>query len=299
MTRIRKLDLNLLAQMHSQEVVARRRVLSRTLEGSWATMLKGRGMEFAGFRQYTYGDDASRIDWGASLRSKDTLIREFEEYKSVNVLFLIDVGDTMCTTSTKKLKCEHAAELAFLLAAAILDNGDNVGYAMMNTHIITKQNPGIGREILTKMSAGLSNPHNYGGKKDLLAVTALLDAMLKTPTLIILVSDFLSMGENWERGVRAMGQKHDLIGIRILDPRDRALPSGNSQFLVEDPETGETMLIDVPLVRAAYEAQTQTDEAYLLGVFRASKAGLVNVPTDGDMLQPLLAYFHRRTAIIR
>jgi len=297
--RIRKLDLNLIQQLHAKEVIARRRVLSHVLEGSWAALLKGRGMEFAGFRQYTYGDDASRIDWGASLKSKETLIREFEEYKSVNVLFLIDVGDTMCVTSTRKLKCEHAAELVFLLAAAILDNGDGVGYAMFTDRIVSRANPLLDREILTKMAAGLSDPRNYGGRKDLAGVTGLVDATLKSRALIILVSDYLSLGEGWERGVRALAQRHDLIGIRILDPRDQDLPTVGSQFLLEDPATGETLLIDVPRVRVAYAAETKREEGYLKGVFHASKAGLVTVRTDGDMVQPILAYFRRRTAIIR
>lgn len=297
--RIRKLDLNLLPQLHAKEVIARRRVLSHTLEGSWATLLKGRGMEFAGFRQYTYGDDASRIDWGASLRSKDTLIREFEEYKSVNVLFLIDVGDTMCTTSTAKLKCEHAAELAFILAAAILDNGDSIGYAMFSDRVVSRQAPGLGREILTKMAAALSTPRNYGGKKALLEVTTSVDALLKNRALIILMSDFLAMGPGWERGVRALSLKHDLIGIRILDPRDMELPASGSQFLLSDPDSGETMLVDLPRVRAAYATETKREEELLQGVFHASKAGLVTVRTDQDMIQPILAYFRRRTAFIR
>src|SRR5512141_1488904 len=105
---VKKLDLNLIPMLKQREVRAKRKVLARMLEGSWTALLKGRGMEFAGFRKYTYGDDASRIDWGASLRAKETLIREFEEYKSVNVLFLMDMSNTMLFTSQRKLKAEYA-----------------------------------------------------------------------------------------------------------------------------------------------------------------------------------------------
>src|SRR6056297_3073432 len=121
---VKQLDLDLLPQLKDVELRAKRRVLSRVLEGSWSTLLKGRGMEFAGFRKYTYGDDASMIDWGATLRSKDTLIREFEEYKNITVFLLLDVSDSMLFASDKKTKAEFGAELVFSLAAAIMDNSD-------------------------------------------------------------------------------------------------------------------------------------------------------------------------------
>jgi len=120
---IKQLDLISCRKLRKTEVAAKRRVLSKVLEGSWIALLKGRGMEFAGFRPYTYGDDASRIDWNATLRAKEVLVREFEEYKTVNVFFLLDISDSMLFTSQKKLKCEYAAEMMFNLATAIVRRG--------------------------------------------------------------------------------------------------------------------------------------------------------------------------------
>src|SRR6056297_3170557 len=111
-----KLNINIKARLQKVELNARRDILSRTLQGEWSTTFKGHGMEFAGFREYTYGDDASQIDWKASLRSKSTLVREFEDYKNFNVFFLFDVGNSMFFSSHKTLKCEFAAEVIYVLA---------------------------------------------------------------------------------------------------------------------------------------------------------------------------------------
>lgn len=296
---VKKLDLDLIPQLRKQELIARRRVLSRVLEGSWTALLKGRGMEFAGFRNYTYGDDASRIDWGASLRAKETLVREFEEYKSVNVLFLVDVSDTMLFSSQRKLKAEYAAELAFNLGLAILDNGDAIGYAMFTDRVVAKEMPGIGRSMVYNMAGALSNPRNYGGNKDFQAVVAVVNAMLKQRALIVIVSDFIGMQPGWERYVRMLAEKFDLIGIMLRDPRDRSFPDTGSQFLLEDPFSGERLHIDLEDCRQLFEEQVLKEESFIKGVFEAAKAGFVSVSTDEDMFRPLLAYFRRRSAVIK
>lgn len=297
--RVRKLDLDLVPQLKAKELKAKRKVLSKTLEGTWTALLKGRGMEFAGFRKYTYGDDASRIDWGASLRSKDTLIREFEEYKNVNVLFLLDVSDTMLFASERKLKAEFAAELVFNLAVCVLDNGDSVGYAMFADDIVSKELPSIGRDAIYKMAAALQTASYYGGKRNFRKVVTGVSAMLKERSLIIIVSDFLEMDERWEYYVRMLSQKFDLIGIMLRDPRDMELPDIGSQFLLSNTQGDETMLIDVAEFRDIYAHAVLEEREHVRSVFDASHSGFVSLTTGSDLLDPLLNYFRRRTAIIK
>ncbi|HIH23897.1 TPA: DUF58 domain-containing protein [Candidatus Woesearchaeota archaeon] len=296
---IKKLDLDLIPQLKSKEVRAKRKVLARILEGSWTALLKGRGMEFAGFRKYTYGDDASRIDWGASLRAKDTLIREFEEYKSVNVLFVLDLSNTMLFSSQKKMKAEYAAEVVFNLAVAILDNGDSVGYVLFNTQVVAKSMPNIGKEAIYDLANSLSNPKNYGGGKDLKRVVSSIDIMLKQRALIILVSDFIGMQPGWESYIKMLAEKFDLIGIMIRDPRDRQFPEQGSQFLLEDPFSQERMYVDVNEYRHLFEKAVREEERAIKGVFDAAKAGFISISTGDDMLRPILDYFKRRSNIVK
>ena len=296
---VKKLDLNLIPQLKAREVRAKRKVLARTLEGSWTALLKGRGMEFAGFRKYTASDDASKIDWGASLRAKETLIREYEEYKNVNVLFLLDVSNTMLFGSQKKLKAEYAAEMVFNISVAILDNGDAVGFALFNDQVVSHSMPAIGKQAIYDLANSLQNPKNYGGTKDFRKVVTTISAMLKQKALIIIVSDFIGMEPGWERYIRMLSEKYDLMGIMVRDPHDRQLPELGSQFLVEDPFSNERLFIDVKEYKPLFDKAVQEEEQYIKGVFDAAKAGLVLVPAGEDMLLPVLDYFKRRSAIIR
>jgi len=296
---IKKLDLNFKQLMKDQEVVAKRRVLSRVLEGSWTAMLKGRGMEFAGFRQYTYGDDASRIDWNATLRAKETLVREFEEYKTVNVFFLLDVSDSMLFTSQTKLKCEYAAELLFNLASAIADAGNNVGYALFSDQIVVKQLPGLGREVIYRMVQDLENGQHYGGKSEFKQVMNLLHSLLKQKSLIILISDFIALPDGWERYIKLFSTRYDLIGIMVRDPHDTRLPTEGLQVIVGDPaRQEEPLLIDLKEYALLFEQQVAKEESYIRSVFEKAKAGFLRIGTDEDAFDSLIDFFRRRTQMV-
>jgi uncharacterized protein (DUF58 family) len=296
---VKKLDLNLRQDMKKLEVRAKRKVLARILEGNWTALLKGRGMEFAGFRRYTYGDDASRIDWGASLRAKETLIREFEEYKNVNILFLVDVSNSMLFASEKKLKAEYAAEVVFNLATATLDNGEAVGYALFTDHIVAKGLPAIGKEGAYDIAAALSNPKFYGGNKNFRRVVGEVNAMLKQKALLILVSDFIGFDEGWERFVRMLSERYDLIGIMIRDPRDLEMPDMHGQFLLEDPYSSERIVVDVDDYRQLYAENAKNEEAYIKQLFESAQASVISLRTDQDMFNPIIAFMRRRNRIIQ
>jgi uncharacterized protein (DUF58 family) len=296
---VKELNVDLTPSMKNVDVRAKRKVLSNILEGAWTAMLKGRGMEFAGFRQYTYGDDASRIDWNATLRAKDVLVREFEEYRTVNVYFLLDVSDTMLFSSVEKLKAEYAAELMFNLASAIAEAGDSVGYALYSDHIVAKQHPNIGREVVYKLSQELTNGNNYGGKKDFKSVMNLVNSLLQQRSLIVLISDFIDLPEGWERYIQMFATRYDLLGIMVRDPHDFSFPDLGMQVVVEPPSGGQSLLVDVEQYRKAFESEVAEEEGYIKAVFEKAHAGFVKIRTDEDPFDPLIAYFRKRMRMVQ
>jgi len=297
---IKELNLDLMPRFKNREVRAKRRVLSEVLEGSWIAMLKGRGMEFAGFRQYTYGDDASRIDWSATLRAKDILVREYEEYKTINVFFLLDVSDSMLFTSTKKLKCEYAAEILFNLATAISDAGDNVGYAIFNDKIVAKQFPGLGREMIYRMVQDLENGEHYGGKSDFKQVMTLVNSLLRQKSLIILISDFIALPKGWEKYIQMLSIRYDLIGIMVRDKHDYLLPTEGLQVVVRDPATpDDALLVDLKQYASLFAEEAAAEETYIKNVFEKARASFLKIDTLDDSIDALLDFFRKRAKIIR
>jgi uncharacterized protein (DUF58 family) len=256
-------------------------------------------MEFAGFRQYTYGDDASRIDWNATLRAKEVLVREFEEYKTVNVLFLLDVSESMLWASCRKLKCEFAAELLFNMTLAIIDAGNNVGYVMFSDRIYVKNPPGLGHDIAYRLARDLSNGNNYGGKRDFAKTMALINAFLRQRTLIIIMSDFIGMPQGWERYIKMFSMRNDLIALMIRDPHDYDLPAAGLQAVVRDPYSDETLLIDLKQYASIFAAEVKAEEAQVARVFEKVQSGFLKLDTTKDPFDPLVLYFRKRVKMLK
>lgn len=295
---IAELNLDLRARIKRKDLQGKRRLLTHLMEGSWAALRKGQGMEFAGYREYTYGDDAGRIDWSASLRSKSTLVRELEEFKTFNVFFIVDVSESMLYSSTGQLKAEYAAELVFDMVLASNDADDAVGLGMASHHFVGLTPPDIGTTNIFTIMRDLENPQLYGGKLDISHVLRLASLYLpEQRTIIVLVSDFIGFGEGWERYVRMLEQRYDLLGIMVRDPADEELPRGGGQYRVQDPYTGQVLLIDASQYRKAYAEDVAHQERYIFELFRKNKSQLLKLRTDEEYFEPLSKFLRKQARL--
>ena len=291
---IKRFEAELLPKIRKLDVYARQHALSEVIEGNWTTTFKGHGMEFSGYRTYQYGDDASLIDWKASLRSKSLLIKEYEQEKSVNVFFMFDVSNSMLFSSTRKLKAEYGAEIVSSLAFAILRSGDSVGLSMFTDRMITKLPLNMGRKMHYMIVKDLSNVNNYGGNFDLGKSMNFLFSFLKSRAVIIIVSDFIGLDDKWYKYLRIASQKYEVIGIMIRDPRDRNLPKELGQYLLEDPYTGEKIYIDTKNYAKAYAEYVAEEEAKIERHFKATKSDLLKLDTSKDFYKDIMTFFKKR-----
>ena len=113
---VKSLNIDLLPVLRKIPFV-KKGLLTSTTVGAYKSVFKGRGLEFAGYRPYSTTDDASLIDWKATARTGDVLVREYIEERNLNIIFLFDVSDSMLFGSTDKLKAEYAAELVASLSS--------------------------------------------------------------------------------------------------------------------------------------------------------------------------------------
>ncbi|KYK24934.1 hypothetical protein AYK26_06445 [Euryarchaeota archaeon SM23-78] len=296
---IKELKIDLTPHLRKVKLKARRDVLNKILEGNWTTLFKGQGLEFAGYRAYTYGDDASKIDWGASLRAHETLVRELEEYHSFNVFFLVDVSDSMLFSSTGVLKAEYAAEMVFSLCYAVMQAGDAIGLGMFTSKLVAKIPPSVGKGVYYRIMRELSNPKNYGGDFDFTKIIQYVTAFLKERSLIFIVSDFIGLNEGWNRYLNILAGKYDIIGIMVRDPRDYEMPDSGGQFLVEDPYSHEKLYIDTQQYARIYAAETRKETEFIRRSFEKAKLGFIGLRTDQDFQEPIMNYFRKRLSLVK
>lgn len=290
----KRLKVDLYSSMKKLEIVIKGLVGTKMM-GGYRSLFKGKGLEFEDYRVYTPGDDASLIDWKATARSDEILIKEFKEERNVEVFFLIDVSSSMIFGSTQKIKIEYVAELTAALAYAILNVGDRVGFALFTDKIV-KRVPAMGGErqfyVLGKT---LLDPDVYGGNFDFNEAVRFLLSYLKETSVVIIISDFIGLkNHDWVKNLRVLSKKIDTIALMVRDPRDRVIPSDVGQVVVSDPYSKKELIIDTSLVAYRYEKEVKLQEKQLRENFRKTEAELIEITTDKSFVRPIIELFKKR-----
>ncbi|MFP4424004.1 MAG: DUF58 domain-containing protein [Candidatus Woesearchaeota archaeon] len=288
-----KVDLKpLIGQLH----LSSSNDVTGALTGSYLTVYKGRGLEFGGYRQYTAADDASSIDWKASMRSEHILVRELVEERNLNVFFLFDVSNSMLFASTDKMKCEYAIELIATMAFAIIRAGDSVGISQFNDDVLNNINPNVGSAQYYKIVHELTNTQNYGGGFNLtkaLRKTTLI--LRKQRAMIILVSDFLGLTDTaWEDYVKSISTRFDLLPIMIKDPVDMTLPEHKGELIIEDPYSREQIMVNPTSMKEEYEKNARQQENKIIQTFKKYNVEVLKLKTDKPFMRDLIGHIQRR-----
>ena len=269
------------------------RLANDQLAGSYHSVFKGRGMAFSEVRQYQPGDDVRFIDWNVSARMNDTYVKVFTEEREMTVMLLVDLSASERFGSTEKPKIETVAEVAALLAFSAIKNNDRVGLILFTDRVERFVPPKKGRSHVMRVVTEILNANPEGEGTDLGVALDLLGGIGKRRTVAFLISDFIA--EQYEKPLKVVSAKHDLIPIQIVDPREEELPD-IGLALVEDLETGELVEVDTSdsNVRADYARETQRQRAAREHLFRRLQLDHVTVSTDRDFVRPLTELFRLR-----
>ncbi len=289
----RYLNVNIPEAIRRFEIAIRKIVFTRVI-GHYRSIFRGKGLEFDRYSPYTSMDDASRIDWKASARANELLMKEYVEERDLQIFFLVDVSNSMVFGSTAKLKNEYSVEVAAALANYIIKEGDRVGFALFNDKIVKEKMPAAGSRQLHLLTRTLLDPDVYGGNYDLdYALRALISHLSESIALVIIFSDFIGQ-RNWARSLKILSQKFEVIGIMISDPRDRNLPAISEEIVLEDPYSGKTLLVDPSLIKDVYEKYAKAQEEQIQEMFLQAKSDFVIIPTEKSFVGPLVDFFKQR-----
>lgn len=275
-----------------------RRAVEDLLGGEYHSVFKGTGIAFEDVREYQPGDDIRTIDWNVTARMGHPFIKRFVEERELTVVLVVDCSASQQFGTRFQQKREVAAELAAVIAFSAISNNDKVGLLQLTDWVEHFVPPGKGiRHVLRLIRDILFfQPQRRG--TCLREALDYLNRVLHRRTIVFLLSDFLD--HDYEKSLKRTGRRHDLIAVRISDPREEELPPVGLLEL-EDAETGERLLLDAGnrSVRAAYaEAAARRREA-LRQLTRSAGIDLVEVATDGTHLDALIRFFKLRERRLR
>ena len=246
------LPREVLRQIRRLQLKARRAV-EDLLGGEYHSVFKGAGVAFEEVREYQPGDDVRTIDWNVTARMGHPFVKRFIEERELTVLLAVDCSGSHLFGTRAQQKREVAAELAAVLAFSAVSNNDRVGLVQFTDRVERFVPPRKGsRHVLRLIRDVLFHQPRRRGTS-LREGLDFLNRVQRRRAVVFLFSDFLD--EGYEMSFKRSARRHDLIAIRVTDPREEELPAVGL-LRVEDAETGERLLVDTSSrrVRAAYAA---------------------------------------------
>lgn len=288
----KSIDPQLLNQVRAIQVKTNH-LVNDLMAGEYVSAFKGRGMEFSEVREYQPGDDVRLIDWNVTARINQPYIKEFKEERELSMVLLVDVSSSCDFGSVGKLKHEICAELASILAFAAIKNNDKIGLIVFSDKIEKYIPPKKGKAHIWNIIRTILDFQPQGRGTDLNLPLEYLLNIQKRKTVTFLISDFQARG--YETTLRLVKQKHDLIALLIIDPRERELPNVGLIHL-EDAETGETILVDTadPETTRRFARRVQKNIREMKSLFNSAGIDIIEVRTDHSLVEPLIRYFKIR-----
>ncbi len=188
---------------------------------------------------------------------------------------------------------ELAAEISALLAFSAIRNNDRVGLLLFTDRIETFVPPRKGRDHGLRVLRELLAFETAGRGTDIARALEYLRRVVTKRAVVFLVSDF--QAEHFERTLRVVARKHDLVSICVADPRESVLPAVGLVAVV-DPETGERAILDTgsPKVRAMWAQFAEAHRSEVRAVMRRTGVDLMELSTGEPYESPLVRFFRER-----
>ncbi len=266
--------------------------------GKYHTAFRGRGMSFSEVREYRAGDDVRDIDWNVTARSRKPHIKVYEEERELTMMLLVDVSASRMFGSTDRLKKNIITEIAAVLAFSASQNNDKVGCIFFSDRVEKFIPPKKGRShILMIIRELIGFQPESAGTKLSEPVRFLTNVNKKRCTTFIL-SDFMdSSGDEsaLDDALKIAGSKHDLVGIRVYDPRETELPNVGIVEL-RDAESGRKVWVDTAsrAVRDHYAASWQERSERIGATLKHDRIDTAVISTEGDYVAERMTLFITR-----
>jgi uncharacterized protein (DUF58 family) len=278
-----------------------RGLVTSIFSGEYQSVFRGQGMEFSEVREYEPGDDVRNIEWNVTARTGHPYVKKHVEERELTVLLVVDLSGSEQFGTRGRFKAELAAELAAVLALSAVRNNDRVGLVIFSDHVEHVVPPRKGRRHVLRLIRDLLAFRPSGRGTDIASALDYSARLLAHRGVIFLLSDFAPPADlqdvlpRWEKTLRLVSRRHDVVGISITDPAELDLPDAGI-VAIHDPESGAYSYVDMSRrdVRTVFAAMLAKERIEMRRLFRRLGVDEIEVRTDQPYVRPLLAFFRRR-----
>lgn len=270
------------------------RRLDGLLQGDYRSLFYGYGVDFADLREYQPEDDIRYIDWNVTARMNTPYVRQYAEDRDITAWFLLDLSPSVDfgTVQAQIVKRTVLIDFVTTLARLLTRHGNRVGAIFYGSRVERTIPARGGRiQVLRLVNDLLKQPRLP--KAPFTNLTPLLEAGLrsiKRRSLIFIISDFIS-APGWERPLSLLNQRHEVLAIRLWDPREVELPD-IGPLIMEDAETGEQLYVDTHdrRFRQRFQEAARRREAALNEAFKRAGVDALSLSTEEDLVRAIVRF---------
>ncbi|MGI9658904.1 MAG: DUF58 domain-containing protein [Gaiellaceae bacterium] len=279
------------------------RRLDGLLRGQYLGVLPGPGWDVGEARSYIPGDDVRRIDWNLSARTDEVQVRDTIVEWELEATLAVDLSPTIAFGTALYEKRDLALAAAAAVGFLATKTGGRLGGVLLEAggEVIVPQRSGRRHVVGLIKQLAASRPADGTGRSDLAAGLRSVGRIARRRGLVCVISDFLADGA-WERELRALSQRHEVLAVEVVDPRELELPDiGDVAFV--DPASGERLTVATSNseLRERYAAAAAKQRLRIATAIAGAGASHLSLRTDRDWVREIVEFvaLRRRIAVHR
>lgn len=265
------------------------------LEGEYTSALKGKSLDFDDLREYAYGDDVRDIDWRASAKHQNPLVKRYVANRRHNVLFVVDTSITMLAAAPDyQAKWELASEVIGLLGYIAVKHNDNVGLATLNGKFEQVKFMGGERHLNRILDIVEAKTVSSDRLVDVNELLSKANSATNSRTIMVVIANEAEPSPELKTILRKIKHRHDLMWVSIADINPASVPANfNVIDVAEFLDIPEGLRSDESLIKSIYEEdlkrKTELND-FLTGMHVTS--GIVTA--SAEILPNMLGMLKRR-----
>jgi uncharacterized protein (DUF58 family) len=219
-------------------------------------------------------------------------VRQYVEDREITAWFLLDLSPSIDFGTVQSLKRNVLIDFVTTLARLLTRHGNRVGAIFYDSHIERMIPARGGRIQVLRLTNDLLKQPQLP-RAPFTNLTPLLEGglySLRKRSLVFVISDFIC-APGWERTLNLLNQRHEVLTVRLWDPREIELPD-MGMVVMEDAETGDQMFVDTHdrKFRQRFEEAARQRESQLAQSFKRAGVDALALSTEDDLVQAIVRF---------
>ncbi|HEX9833268.1 MAG TPA: DUF58 domain-containing protein [Mycobacterium sp.] len=270
-------EIRILPPFLSRKHLPSRLARLRELEGNTPVLIRGQGTEFDSLREYVVGDDVRSIDWRATARRADVVVRTWRPERDRRVVIVLDTGrtsagrvgvDPTANDPSGWPRLDWSMDAALLLAALASRAGDHVDFLAHDRVTRAGVFNASRTELLAHLVDAMAPLEPALIESDARAMVAAIQRRVRRRALVVLLTDLnaSALDEGLMSVLPQLSAKHQVLLAAVADPRVETLAAGRADA--------------AEVYDAAAAERARNDRRSMASRLRAGGVDVVDAPPD-------------------